>query len=43
MPVGVEAALLGASLVVNLVIAVWLLERSEREGKKTGALILRHQ
>jgi len=43
MPVGVEAALLGASLVVNLVVAVWLLERSEREGKKTGALILRHQ
>jgi ABC-2 type transport system permease protein len=43
MPVGVEAALLGASLVVNLALAVWLLERSEREGKKTGALILRHQ
>jgi len=43
LPVGVEAALLGASLVVNLVAAVWLLERSEREGKKTGALILRHQ
>ena len=43
LPVGVEAALLAVSLVVNLGLAVWLLEHSERMGKRTGALILRHQ
>ncbi len=43
LPVGTEVALLAASLPVNLGLAVWLLARSERIGKRTGALILRHQ
>ncbi len=43
LPVGTEVALLAGSLVVNLALAVWLLDRSERIGKRTGALILRHQ
>jgi len=43
LPVPTEIAILAVTLVVNLAVAVWLLERTEREGKKTGALILRHQ
>ena len=43
LPVGVEAVILALTLVVNLAVAVWLLDRAERVGKQTGALILRHQ
>ena len=43
LPVPLEAGLLAVSLVVNLVIAVLLLARIEHQGKKTGALLLRHQ
>jgi ABC-2 type transport system permease protein len=42
-PVPLEAAVLGAALVVNLAAAVALLARLEHEGKKSGALVLRHQ
>ena len=43
LPVPVETALLAGALVVNLCVAVLLLARLEREGKRTGALILRQQ
>lgn len=43
LPVPVEIALLGAALGFNLALAVVLLARLEREGKRTGALILRQQ
>jgi ABC-2 type transport system permease protein len=42
-PVPVEAGLIAIALVVNLALAVFLLARLEHEGKKTGALLLRHQ
>lgn len=43
LPVPVEIALLAAALGFNLALAVVLLARLEREGKRTGALILRQQ
>jgi len=43
LPVPVEIALLAAALAFNLALAVLLLARLEREGKRTGALILRQQ
>lgn len=42
-PVAVETAVLAVALVVNVALAVALLARLEHEGKKTGALVLRHQ
>jgi ABC-2 type transport system permease protein len=42
-PVPIETALLAVALVVNVFVAVALLARLEHEGKKSGALLLRHQ
>ncbi len=42
-PVHIEVAVLAVAFVVNVAIAVLLLARLEHEGKKTGALVLRHQ
>jgi ABC-2 type transport system permease protein len=42
-PVPVETAVLGATFLVNIAVAVALLARLEHEGKKSGSLILRHQ
>ena len=42
-PVRLEVAILAVAFVVNIAISVLLLARLEHEGKKTGALLLRHQ
>ena len=42
-PVPIEAGIIAVALVVNVLVAIRLLARMEHEGKKTGALLLRHQ